>query len=262
MAISAAADAVRISVLFAMMLVLFAIGRRPYFKCRSCLSRFTAVARIDAEADDVDAAGAAAFVAVAAFRLACAVDDAAQRERERAFLASVGEDFGLARREFQCRGLADDNLLAALFLDRLIDGQHAHILEDGFADECFGAARFVAARQQIRRHGRPGRMNPPALVSGEISVEIARMPPGSTAAMIAGALGLDQPAFVDRFAGREGAAAIEPVRSSTAFGLLVLRIMAGPADAVGHICHFRSSGAMAWPVPMSFWATRTSTVSS
>ena len=80
---------------------------------------------------------------------------------------------------------------------------------------------------------------------------------------VAGALGLDQPGFVDRLAGREGAARRSSRRclrwhsACRSCGSWL-----GPADAVGHICHFRSSGATAWPVPMSFWATRTSTVSS
>ena len=41
MAISAAADAVRINVLFAIMFVLFTVGWWPYFKCRSRVSGFT-----------------------------------------------------------------------------------------------------------------------------------------------------------------------------------------------------------------------------
>ena len=100
------------------------------------------------------------------------------------FWRPIGEDFGLARRQFQRRGLADDNLLTVLFLDRLIDGEHAHILQDGFADEGFVAGLLdLSLRDRITSTWSPGRMNPPAPVSGEISVEIARMPPGSIAAM-------------------------------------------------------------------------------
>ena len=198
-------DAVRISVLLAM-------WRVPFLK-----SHFGVARRGDAEADHVDAACARPLCRRHR-RFAGVIDHAAQRERQRAELARKREGLGLARREFQGRGLADHNLLAVLVLDGLIDGEHAHIGEDGFADE--DVSTPVAFSASLSRRARmtstwsPGRTKPPAPVSGRISIEIARMPLGRIAAMIAGAADLDQPAFLDRFAGRERVQrAIEPVRS-------------------------------------------------
>src|SRR5262249_31074211 len=63
-----------------------------------------------------------------------------------------------------------------------------------------------------------GRMKPPAPVSGEISVEMARMPEGSSAAKEPGAVGLDQLGLGIGLAGDEGRARdragelLDPVR--------------------------------------------------
>ena len=59
--------------------------------------------------------------------------------------------FGLARRQFERRGLADHDLLAVLLLDVLVDRQHADVVQDRFAGLHLGAGGFfgvaIAARQ-------------------------------------------------------------------------------------------------------------------
>ena len=50
---------------------------------------------------------------------------------------------GLARREFERRGLADDDALAVLFLDRLVDREHPYVGEDRLADMDFDAGGLL-----------------------------------------------------------------------------------------------------------------------
>ena len=64
--------------------------------------------------------------------LARGVGDAAQRQRQAvAHLLGDGQDLRLLRRQLERRGLADDDLLAVLLLDGLIDGEDADVVEDG-----------------------------------------------------------------------------------------------------------------------------------
>ncbi len=104
-------------------------------------------------------------------------------------------------------------------------------------------------------------MKPPAPVSGEISVETARMPVGRIAAM------KPDPSAFTSFCSRigspamNGERAIEPVMSLMASARLT-RLMKLLADAVGQVCHCRSSALTDWPRPMSDFATRISTVGS
>ena len=102
-------------------------------------------------------------------------------------------------------------------------------------------------------------MKPPAPVSGEISVEIARMPVGRIAAMKPEPLALTS--FCSRIGSpaMKGERAIEPI---TPFmpSPLSRRMKLLLAVAAGQVCHCRSSGFTVWPRPMSDLATRTSTV--
>ena len=104
-----------------------------------------------------------------------------------------------------------------------------------------------------------GRMKPPAPVSGDISVEIARMPVGRMAAMKPEPLALTS--FCSRIGSpaMKGARAIEPAISLMASALLARLTRLLLADA-GQVCHCRSSGLTGWPSPMSDFATRISTV--
>ena len=113
------------------------------------------------------------------------VEQAAQRERQRAELARLRERFGLARRELERRGLADHDALAVLFLDRLVDREHADVGQDRLADRraAWLWLSSLGRRDRITSTRSFGRMKPPAPVSGEISVETARMPDGRIAAM-------------------------------------------------------------------------------
>ena len=139
--------------------------------------------------------------------LARCIGDAAQRQRQRAELLRQRQRFGLTRRELERRGLADHDLLAVLFLDVLVDRQHAHIAEDRFRwcalrrRPAFSASRSRRVRMTSTRSF--GRMKPPAPVSGEICVETARMPVGRIAAMKPEPLRVDQLGFADRLAGDE-----------------------------------------------------------
>ena len=57
------------------------------------------------------------------------IHEAAQRERQGALLAPHRQRFGLTRRQFQRRGLADHDALTVLFLDGLIDREHRHVAQ-------------------------------------------------------------------------------------------------------------------------------------
>ncbi len=103
-------------------------------------------------------------------------------------------------------------------------------------------------------------MKPPAPVSGEISVEMARMPVGRIAAM------KPDPVDLTSFGSRigspaiKGERAIEPAIWVVASGRSLRRIKLLLAVAAGQVCHCTSSGVTAWPRPMSDFATSTSTV--
>src|SRR6202171_4973782 len=105
-----------------------------------------------------------------------------------------------------------------------------------------------------------GRIKPPAAVSGEISVEMARMPVGRIAAM------KPEPLALTSFGSRlgspaiHGARAIEPALWVVASGRSLRRMKLLLAVAAGHVCHWRASAVTVWPRPMSDFATRTSTV--
>jgi hypothetical protein len=103
-------------------------------------------------------------------------------------------------------------------------------------------------------------MKPPAPVSGEISVEMARMPVGRIAAM------KPDPSALTSFCSRigspatKGARAIQPVICVVASGRSARRMKVLLAAVAGQVCHCISSGFSDRPSPMSDFATSTSTV--
>ena len=121
---------------------------------------------------------------------------------------------------------------------------------------------FFSRLERITSTRSFGRMKPPAPVSGEISVEMARMPVGRIAAM------KPDPSALTSFCSRigspamNGARAIEPATWVVASGRSPRRMKLLLAVAAGQVCHCRSSGLTDWPRPMSDLATRTSTVCS
>src|ERR1700732_1836443 len=107
-----------------------------------------------------------------------------------------------------------------------------------------------------------GRMKPPAPVSGEISVETARMPVGRIAALKPDPLALI--VFGSRIGSPaiKGERAIEPAIWVVASGRSLRRMKVLLVDAAGQLCHCISLGVTVWPRPMSDLATSTSTVCS
>ena len=85
-----------------------------------------------------------------------------------------------------------------------------------------------------------GRMKPPAPVSGEISVETARMPDGRIAAMKPEPLALISLASRIGSPAENGARAIEPASSLMASGWSLLRMKFALAAAAGQVCQRRS----------------------
>ena len=171
--------------------------------------------------------------------------------------------FRLTRRKLERCGLADHDLLAVLFFDGLIDREDANVAQDGFA----GCSPLIPASRlprgvRITSTRSFGRMKPPAPVSGEIWVEMARMPDGRIAAM------KPEPLAFTSFASRigspatKGARTIMPLRFSTAFGRSVLRMKLPLAVVAGQACQKTSAGVTTWPREMSDFATRISTVSN
>src|SRR6202142_2880834 len=115
---SAASAAARIEVLIAM---------SPFPLARSFRCRHGAYAKTD------DVHAAAALVVVGLRLVTVRGGDAAQRHRQRPELLGKRQRFGLVRRQFERRGLADHNLLAVSLLHVLVDRQHADIGENRFA---------------------------------------------------------------------------------------------------------------------------------
>src|SRR5437867_339428 len=71
--------------------------------------------------------------------LGLTVGQRAQGQRQAlAHFLGDGQNLGLLRGELQCGGLADDDLLATLVFDRLVDGEDANIVQDGFGRELWG----------------------------------------------------------------------------------------------------------------------------
>jgi hypothetical protein len=104
-------------------------------------------------------------------------------------------------------------------------------------------------------------MKPPAPVSGDISVEIARMPAGRIAAM------KPEPSALTSFCSRMGSPVRKGVRASAPTNWFAasgrsLRRMKMLLAASGQVCQTRSPGLIAWPNPISAFATSTSTVGS
>src|SRR5450631_2832116 len=101
---------------------------------------------------------------------------------------------------------------------------------------------FLSRFERITSTRSFGRMKPPAPVSGEISVEMARIPAGRIAAMKPDPLALTS--FGSRIGSPaiNGARAIEPVTSLVASGRSLRRMKLLLADDDGQLCHCRSSG--------------------
>src|SRR5690242_11513697 len=105
--------------------------------------------RVDPEANDVDAGAAGIALVIGVFGIG--IGDAAQRQRNGAELLRQCERFCLTRSELKRRGLADHDLLPVLFLDGLVDGEHANVLEDGFAGLYLGAGRLLGDAVALRQ---------------------------------------------------------------------------------------------------------------
>ena len=101
---------------------------------------------------------------------------------------------------------------------------------------------FLSRLERMTSTRSLGRMKPPAPVSGEISVETARMPVGRIAAM------KPEPSAFTSFGSRigspamKGARAIEPTISVVASGRSLRRMKVLLAVAAGQVCHCMSSG--------------------
>ena len=121
--------------------------------------------------------------------------------------------------------------------------------------------RLRSRRDRITSTRSFGRIKPPAPVSGEISVEIARMPDGRIAAMKPRAVGLDQLLSRTGSPATNGVRAIEPASCWIASGASLWRMKFGLAAAVGQICHCRSLGGDTLAHADVALATRTSAVS-
>src|ERR1700678_310076 len=123
----------------------------------------------------------------------------------------------------------------------------------------FGSG-FFSRRVRMTSTRSFGRMKPPAPVSGEISVDMARIPCGRIAAMKPDPLALIS--FGSRIGSPaiKGERAIEAVISLMALERSLRRMKELLAVAAGHVCHDISLGVTVWPRLMSDLATRTSTV--
>ena len=217
----------------------------------------SASCRGDAEADHVDAGRAGRVVVGRVGVVLAGVEQAAQRQRQRAELARQRERLGLARRELERRGLADHDALAVLFLDRLVDREHAHVGQDRFAGVDFDAGGLlgfaVAARQDhvdtvVRQDEAAG-----AGLGRDFGRDRAHAG-RQDRRHEAGAVGLDQLGFADRLAGGERRRARSSRRAaSMASGRSFLRMKFGPAAAAGQVCQCRSLAGHALPSRCRSW---------
>ena len=79
------------------------------------------------------------------------IDDTAQRERNRSLLARVRKFLGLLRIDLDCRGFANDDLLAFLIPDCLVYCEHSNIGKYCLADD-IGAVLTPRASWFLRQH--------------------------------------------------------------------------------------------------------------
>src|SRR5262249_43802786 len=190
--IAATSSVVRISVAFAIKVPLVS-------------SRLLRRRRADAKPDHVDGAAALVGIVFGADVRIVEVDDAAQRERQHAHELGTGERLGLIWRELERCRLADDDALAVLFLDRLLDRWHAHVGENDLAGVGGGAGLLgilVDARQDdvdviVRQDEAAG-----AGFRRDVGRDRA-LALGQDRGHVARALRPDQPGLTDRLAGRE-----------------------------------------------------------
>ena len=91
-------------------------------------------------------------------------------------------------------------------------------------------------------------MNPPAPVSGEICVDMARMPDGRIAAMKPEPLAFTNLASRIGSPATKGARAIEPDSFSMALGRSLLRMKLPVAALAGQSCHCTSPGDTVLPI--------------
>src|ERR1035441_8935894 len=254
---SAASAAARIEVLIAMSP--FPLARS--FRCRHCAY---------AKADDVHAA--AALVVVGLRLVTRRVADAAQRQRQRTELLRERQRFGLGRRQFERRGLADHDLLAVFLLHVLVDRQHADIGENGFAAVRVAAAgafigvAFAACQNDVDMIVRQDESAGAGLrrnLRGD-GAHAGRQDRGHEA----GAFGIHELGLADRFAADEWIArdgpgqrfdGVRPIGLADEISSCCV-ILLPVAALAGHSCHCTSPGETVWPMPISDLATRTSTV--
>src|SRR3978361_1622237 len=90
----------------------------------------------NAVANDIDAVVALDFVGLDLDRLD--VDEAAQRQRQRAALARAAQRLGLFRLQLQGDGLADEGVGAVFFLRRLVDRENPDVGQDDFRTDEIG----------------------------------------------------------------------------------------------------------------------------
>ena len=147
-------------------------------------------------------------------RLRRRIGDAAQSQGQPvAHLLGDGDDLRLLRRQLERRGLADDGVAACAILlgdllDRLVDGQHAHVVEDRLG-HVFGTA---GARRSLVDS--PGHDDVDVVVGQDeaAGAGIGRDPDGDGALALRqdgrheAAIGADQLGVADRLAGIEAGA--------------------------------------------------------
>src|SRR5262245_29533738 len=161
----------------------------------------------NSETNHVDAAPPSAVIGHGfRFVLLVEVDDAAQRERERALLPRQRQRLGLPWRELERCSLADHHSLAVLLLDGLINRQHAYVGENDLADVRFHADlllhQLVPARQDdvdmiVRQDESAG-----TGLGRDFDRDRAHTL-RQNGGHVARAAGLDQLGLADRLAGRE-----------------------------------------------------------
>jgi hypothetical protein len=166
------------------------------------------------------------------------VGHAAKRESHRAQAGGQDQRLCIPGIECECRYLANDHTLSILFLHRLIDRQNTNVRQDGLGVINVAGRGFLGANENnidsiVRQN------EAPAPVSGEMGVEMARIPAGKTAARypplplmsLSSRIGSPVP---------NGARAIDPAICSIPFGRCFLTMKL--ADAVAALA--KSASAM------------------
>jgi hypothetical protein len=204
--------------------------------------------RAHAETHCIDAAAltcAAVFVVIGYL----GIEQAAQRQRNRADLTRQRERLGLLLGQFERRGLSDRGFYPVFLIDRLIDGQHPNISQNRGGGVSLNASRFFGGFVPPRQHDVHAVIRQDETAGARLgrTTAAARIPFAGTAAR------KPDPFAKTTWGPRIGSPAsiatrtIAPLNLLSASGCSDFLMKPGLAASVGHVCQPISWPSITWP---------------